>query len=416
LKLQPVRGTHDLIGESIAKHNFIVSEARTAVDNYGFEEISTPIFEFSEVFKRTLGEASDIVSKEMYTFEDRGGDSITLRPEGTAPIARAFISGGMARQLPLKLFYQGPMFRYERPQKGRQRQFHQLGIEMLGVSEPQADLECLSLADVFLKKIGLERKYRLVINSLGDEDSRARYVEALTSFFQAHKQSLSQDSVNRLERNPLRILDSKSEADQSIVRQAPVMSEFLSDNSRTHFTAVKAGLEQLQIPFEVDEKLVRGLDYYCETVFEFRTDLIGAQDAILSGGRYDKLIEQMGGSPTAGIGFAAGIERLSLLVEDTPQLEPIFSVVPLGELAEKSALRLCHDLRSQGFRVEMAYSGNMSKRMKKADKVGSIGALILGDDEINRGIATWKNLKTGAQQEVALKTLSAFLTQMITEA
>ena len=416
MKLQPVRGTHDLVGESVAKHNFIVEEARSTVDNYGFEEISTPIFEFSEVFKRTLGEASDIVSKEMYTFEDRGGESITLRPEGTAPIARAFISGGMARQLPLKFFYQGPMFRYERPQKGRQRQFHQLGIEMLGISEPQADIECLSLADVFLKKIGLEGKYKLVINSLGDEESRARYVEALTSYLESHKSDLSEDSVKRLEKNPLRILDSKSEQDQAIVKDAPSLSEFLSESSKTHFEAVTAGLEQLKIPFEIDETLVRGLDYYCETVFEFRTELIGAQDAILSGGRYDKLIEQMGGASTAGIGFAAGIERLALLVEKTPVLDPIFSVVPLGKSAENACIAICHELRSQGFRVEMAYSGNMSKRMKKADKVGAIGALIVGEDEIDKGIASWKNLKTGEQQEISLNSLSSFLSKIETEA
>lgn len=411
MKLQPVRGTHDLLGENLAKHNFVIREARKVSSHYGFDEISTPIFEFSEVFKRTLGEVSDIVNKEMYTFEDRGGESLTLRPEGTAPIARAFLSGGMARLTPIKFFYQGPMFRYERPQKGRQRQFHQLGIEMLGVASPLADIECLSLADVFLTNIGLKGKYRLVINTLGDADSRARYTAALKEFLQDQKDNLSEDSQTRLEKNPLRILDSKSERDQQIVSGAPVLSEFLSSESKEHFEKVTTGLQQLQIPFERDDRLVRGLDYYCETVFEFRTDLIGAQDAILSGGRYDKLIEQMGGPSTAGIGFAAGIERLSLLVDNIPQKEPIFSLVPVGELAETAAVGICHDLRAQGFRVDMAYSGNMSKRMKKADKAGSVGALILGEDELNKGIATWKNLKTGDQQEVSLTNLSEFLTK-----
>lgn len=416
LKLQPARGTHDLMGDEIRKHNFIVQEARKVAECYGFEELSTPIFEFSDVFKRTLGEASDIVTKEMYTFQDRGEESLTLRPEGTAPIARAFISHQMARSLPLKFFYQGPMFRYERPQKGRQRQFHQLGIEFLGVPDPIADIECLSMANNFLQGLGIGKKYRLAINTLGDDESRAKYVKALKEYLQSKRSDLSEESQVRLEKNPLRILDSKSEKDQTIIADAPQLSEFLSENSKAHFEMVLKGLDSLNMNYTIEPKLVRGLDYYCETVFEFRTDQLGSQDAILSGGRYDKLIEQMGGPSTPGIGYAAGIERLSMLLDNSPTASPSVSLIPLGDNATHTAMQLLHDLRSQGFHTLMAYSGNMSKRMKKADKAGSIGALILGDDEIKKGIATWKHLKTGAQQEVTLSSLPQFLTQMIHDA
>ena len=416
MKLQPVRGTHDLIGEDAKKHQYIVDVARLVAGNYGFDEISTPIFEFSQVFKRTLGEESDIVNKEMYTFEDRGGESITLRPEGTAPIARAFISQGLSRLTPLKLFYQGPMFRYERPQKGRQRQFHQLGVELIGVPSPLADIECMAMGHTLFQELGLSQNVSLEINSIGDEESRKNYRNTLVDFLEKVRSDLSEDSQRRLDTNPLRVLDSKNPKDQELVTDAPKLKDSLNDTSKSFYDKVLEGLTTLAIPFQENQKLVRGLDYYCHTVFEFKTQDLGAQDAVLSGGRYDKLISQMGGPDTPGVGFAAGIERLSLLLPKAPEKTAPFTLVPLGELAEKEAMKICYQLRAQGLPVDMGYSGNLSKRMKRADKMHSKAAMILGDDEINRGVVTWKDLKTGAQQEVKITQLSSFLSQMMSDA
>lgn len=415
MKLQPVRGTHDLVGDDAKKHQYIVDTARKLATNYGFDEISTPIFEFSQVFKRTLGEESDIVNKEMYTFEDRGGESITLRPEGTAPIARAFISQGLSRLTPLKLFYQGPMFRYERPQKGRQRQFHQLGVELIGVSSPLADIECMAMGHTLFKNLGLLQNVQLEVNSIGDDESRSKFRQSLVVFLESVRKDLSEDSQRRLETNPLRVLDSKNAKDQEIIRQAPCLKDHFNDVSKDFYNKVLDGLASLGIPFKENPQLVRGLDYYCHTVFEFKTQDLGAQDAVLSGGRYDKLISQMGGPDTPGVGFAAGIERLSLLLQKAPAKTPPFTLVPLGDAAEKEAMRLCFQLRAQGLPVDMGYSGNLSKRMKRADKMQSKAAMILGDDEISRGVVTWKDLKTGAQQDVKITQLSSFLLQMMSD-
>ncbi|MCB0407310.1 MAG: histidine--tRNA ligase [Bdellovibrionales bacterium] len=413
--LQPVRGTHDLMGEPLKIHNYIIETARNVSACYGFEEIATPIFEFTSVFQRTLGEASDIVNKEMYTFEDRGGESLTLRPEGTAPIARAFISEGLSRLTPLKLFYQGPMFRYERPQKGRTRQFHQLGVELLGVGKPLADIEILSLAHTLLEKLHLTNPARLEINSIGDDQSRNAFRKALVTYFEKFQNDLSEDSRKRLTTNPLRILDSKDKKDQELITSAPQLENFLNAESQKFYDDVMDGLTKLSIPFHKNHKLVRGLDYYCHTVFEFKSDALGAQDAILSGGRYDKLISDMGGPQTPGVGFAAGIERLILLSKSAPKQKSPVTVVPLGETAEKEALKLSHQLRKEGFTIDMGYSGNLSKRMKRADKMNSKAALIMGDDEIQRGVVTWKDLKTGAQQEIKITQLSSFLQQMTSD-
>ncbi len=307
--LQSVRGTHDLLPEAQAKHNTIIGVARSISERFGFQEMSTPIFEFADVFKRTLGEASDIVNKEMYTFKDRNDEEITLRPEGTAPIARAFISEGLSQRTPLKLFYQGPMFRYERPQKGRQRQFHQFGVELLGVASPYADVECLTLAHEILKGLNVLTTSSLQINSIGDDESRAKYTAALVKYLKENSAKLSEESQKRLTTNPLRILDSKSEGDQALLKNAPLISEFYNETSKSFFDTICGTLKNTGIPYHVNPFLVRGLDYYTHCVFEFRTTALGAQDAILSGGRYDGLIGQMGGPATPGIGWAAGIER-----------------------------------------------------------------------------------------------------------
>ena len=303
MTIQPARGTRDIYGEELRAFSFVERTAKELAERYGYGEIRTPVFEFTEVFSRGIGEATDVVSKEMYTFTDRGGESLTLRPEGTAGAVRAFISEGMEQNQPVKLFYSGSMFRYERPQKGRYRQFNQIGVELLGASSPQADIEVLSLAWEFLKALGLKDFIRLELNTLGDLESRAAYREALVSYFSAHKDELSEDSLNRLDKNPLRILDSKDERDKKIVEGAPEMTAYLNEESREFFETVQEGLKALDIPYTVNPRLVRGLDYYRHTVFEFITESLGTQGTVLGGGRYDGLVQELGGSQTPGIGF-----------------------------------------------------------------------------------------------------------------
>lgn len=396
--LQSVRGTHDLLPDEALVHRFVEQTAFAVAQRYGFGEIMTPIFEFTEVFSRTLGETSDVVTKEMYTFE-RSGESLTLRPEGTAGVARAFISGGLAQSLPLKLFYRGPMFRYERPQKGRLRQFHQVGIEFLGVESPLADVEVLGLAWRFLTELGLGQHIQLEINSLGTATDRITYANDLRQFFGQHKDSLSEDSKTRLDKNPMRILDSKDEGDKAIVAQAPLITQRLTEG-QAHFDAVQRGLEKLGIPFTVNPRLVRGLDYYCHTAFEFVTTQLGAQGTVLAGGRYDGLIGQMGGSATPGIGWAAGVERLSMLVGAKGQPVRPIAVIPMGD--ELAALVVAENLRAAGLTVQLGYSGNMKKRLDRANKANARFALILGEDEAARGAVTVKDFDAGTQEEVPL--------------
>lgn len=408
-KLQPVRGTHDLLGEDHRRHHEVVQVSGEIAGRYGFEEIVTPIFEFTEVFKRTLGDTSDVVTKEMYTFEDRGGESITLRPEGTAGVVRALISGGLSQDLPLKFFYAGPMFRYERPQKGRQRQFHQIGVELLGVPEPQGDIEVIACGQHILEALGVAKDTTLEINTLGDGDSRKAYRDALVSYFSGHKERLSADSLMRLERNPMRILDSKDEGDRSLVADAPRFSDYINDASRAFFATVCEGLQALGIRFTLNDRLVRGLDYYCHTAFEFTTTALGAQGTVMGGGRYDGLVETMGGPATAGVGWAAGIERLALLLAQAPGLRRPISVVPGGAAGEARALVLAQQLRQAGHVVDLFYRGNVGRRMKRANKVSARVAVILGEDELARGAATVRDLDSGQQQEVALDRLADHL-------
>jgi histidyl-tRNA synthetase len=394
--LQPVRGTHDLLPDDMRRHRAVVERARATADLFGFEEMATPIFEFTEVFSRTLGDTSDIVTKEMYTFE-RSGDSITLRPEGTAGVARAFISNGLAQQTPVKVFYQGPMFRYERPQKGRQRQFHQVGVELLGVESPQADLEVLALAAQVLESLGLKDRVQLEVNTLGDGASREAYRDALVGYLSRFEADLSEDSRARLTRNPLRILDSKDPGDRRIVAEAPLFGDSLNDASRRFFDSLCQGLATLGIPYVVNPRLVRGLDYYCHTAFEFTTEALGAQGTVLAGGRYDGLVQSMGGPPTPGIGWAAGVERLAMLVEDVPAKRRPIALVPMGEAAEARMLALADGLRRAGFAVDLAYAGNMKKRMKRANAVNARAAVIVGDDELARDAAAVRDLDSGEQ-------------------
>ncbi|MDE0941988.1 MAG: histidine--tRNA ligase [Alphaproteobacteria bacterium] len=412
-KIQSVRGTHDIVGETAARHRHVVDVSRNCAQRYGFGDIDTPIFEFTPVFARTMGEGSDVVRKEMYSFTDRGGEDITLRPEFTAGICRAFISGGMQQDLPLKLFAHGPAFRYERPQKGRLRQFHQIDAEILGVEGPGADVEIITLGAEILHDLGVLDRCVLELNTLGDLESRQIYRDALVAYFSDHKDNLSEDSVDRLVRNPLRILDSKDDGDQKIVVDAPLMTEYLNQQSQDFFAAVCEGLDTLGITYNLNQRLVRGLDYYTHTAFEFVTDALGSQGAVIAGGRYDGLIKMLGGPQTPGIGWAGGIERLAMLAAYAPEpIRPI-AFVPMGEAAERMALVLCHALRRDGHSVDMAFRGNLNRRLKRANKINACVALILGDDEIAKGMITVRDLDEGGQENVDLDAIGLHLRKLI---
>jgi histidyl-tRNA synthetase len=406
-QLQPVRGTQDLLPEMCESFRILDNKALSLAERFGYREIDTPMFEFTEVFHRTLGETSDAVTKETYTFLDRGGDSITLRPEGTAGIARAFISNGMAQNLPLKFYYSGPMFRYERPQKGRYRQFHQIGVEALGYESPDSDIECISLAALLLHDLGLQDKVGLEINSLGDQESRIKHRDLLVEYLSKFRNDLSPDSQVRLEKNPLRILDSKDEKDRKLLADAPALSDSLNLDSKRFFDDVLNGLSNLGLSYTVNSKLVRGFDYYTHSVFEFTTTLLGAQSAVLAGGRYNGLISLMGGPQTQGVGWASGMERLALLIDANNFLQknPLWVILPAEERAESFCMKLAFDLRKQGRRIEILNSGNMGKRMKKADKLGSQKVLIIGGNELETSTVTIKDLTSGSQSVVSINDL-----------
>jgi histidyl-tRNA synthetase len=410
-QLQPVRGTHDLLPDEMRRYRHVVDAARAAAECYGYLEIETPIFEFSEVFKRTLGDTSDIVTKEMYTFTDRGGETITLRPEGTASVARAFISEGLAQHAPLKYFYSGPMFRYERPQKGRLRQFHQTGVELLGVADPLGDVEIIAVGVEFLRRIGVWDRCYLDVNSLGDTESRKNYRDVLVAYLSSYKDKLSKESLERLERNPMRILDSKDEGDKQIVANAPVYSDHLNQASKDFFARVLEGLDAIGIPHSVNPRLVRGLDYYCHTCFEIISDDLGAQGTVMGGGRYDGLIGIMGGPETPGVGWASGVERCMMLLKEEPKARRPIALVPIGEEAERKALILANKMRQAGLPADLGYSGNMGKRMKRANKVNARVAVILGENELAKNVAALRDLDSGEQREVPLETLIESLAQ-----
>jgi histidyl-tRNA synthetase len=408
-QLQAVRGTQDVLPAEARRQRLVTDTARLTAERYGFGEIATPIFEFTEVFSRPIGETSDIVSKEMYTFQDRGGEEVTLRPEGTAGVVRAVMSNGLTQSLPLKFFYAGPMFRYERPQKGRYRQFSQIGVELLGPSQPQADIEVIALGADILDALGILKSCVLELNTLGDAESRAAYRTVLVEYLSGHLGRLSEESRGRLGRNPLRILDSKDAGDREVVAEAPSYADYLNPASRTFFDAVRRGLDGLGIGFTVNPRLVRGLDYYCHTAFEFITTQLGAQGTVLAGGRYDGLMAMMGGPDVAGVGWAGGIERLSMLLAEPPVEKRPIVIVPVGDAAEPAALKLAHDLRRAGFVIEMGYGGNVGKRMKHANKINACAALVLGETELAAGIVMLRDLDKGEQREVALSEISSHL-------
>jgi histidyl-tRNA synthetase len=404
--LQPVRGTQDLLPDAFRRHRAVIDTARRIAERFGYQEIATPIFEFTEVFARPIGETTDIVSKEMYTFQDRGGEEITLRPEYTAGIVRAIMSNGLTQSLPLKFFAAGPMFRYERPQKGRFRQFHQIDAELIGAAQPIADVDLISLAAEILDELGVLKHTVLELNTLGDTASRHAYRAALVDFYAAHRDTLSEDSRRRLDTNPLRILDSKDEGDKRINAEAPNFAAYLTPEAKDFFAEVCAGLTALEIKYSLNPRLVRGLDYYCHTAFEFVTTSLGAQGTVLGGGRYDGLMGVMGGPETPGVGWAAGIERLALLIEEPPPPPRPIALVPLGKPAEMLALRLAQSLRHAGFHIELGYSGNLKRRLQRANKINARAAVILGDDEIAKQAAAVRDLDSGDQAEVPLAALA----------
>jgi len=407
--LQPVRGTRDLIGEDQRRHHHVIETARRIAATYGFDEWITPVFEDTRVFARTLGETSDVVMKEMYSFEDRGGESITLRPEATAGVCRALVTNGLTQSLPQKVFYAGPMFRYERPQKGRYRQFHQIDVELIGSAEPLGDAEVIACGWDILRVLGVADGVVLELNTLGDLPSRTAYRAALVAYFRDHQDKLSEDSVARLERNPMRILDSKDEGDKRIVADAPTIAPYLTQEAAGFYDSLRRQLGRFGVPFRENPRIVRGLDYYSHTAFEFVTTRLGAQGTVMGGGRYDGLVEEMGGPPTPAIGWAAGVERLSMLLAEPPAARSSVVVVPVGEAAEELAVGVLQALRAAGIRAEMAYRGNLKRRMERANRIGARAAVILGETEVVRGVAQVKNLETGAQTEVPIAELPRHL-------
>ncbi len=413
-QIQPVRGMNDVLPAEIGVWQHLERVARAVFEAYGYDEMRVPIVEHTELFQRSIGEYTDIVEKEMYTFQDIGGDSLTLRPEATAGIARAAISNGLLRGARHKLWCLGPMFRHERPQKGRYRQFYQLDLEALGFPGPDVDIELIALTARLWRELRLTR-VRLMINSLGTVEARAIYRHRLQQYFRSHDSELDEDSRRRLGGNSLRILDSKQPAMRALIDGAPLLTDHLDPESQAHFAALRAGLDALGVAYEVNPRLVRGLDYYSRTVFEWVTDALGAQDAVCSGGRYDGLIAQLGGEPTPAIGFAMGIERVVDLLTQAGSAPsaaaPDVYIVVNGERAAREALRLAEQLRDalpgRGVMLNLG-GGNFKTQFRRADRSGARLALILGDAELDRGMAAVKPLRReDGQIDCPLNELSA---------
>ncbi|MFD1613308.1 histidine--tRNA ligase [Sphingomonas tabacisoli] len=379
---RPIRGTQDMLGEQALRFQHVVDTFERVRKLYAFQRVEVPVFEATAVFARSLGETTDVVSKEMYTFEDRGGDSLTLRPEFTAGIARAYLTEGWQQYAPLKVATHGPLFRYERPQKGRFRQFHQLDAEVIGAAEPAADVELLVMADQLLRELGVSEGVTLQLNTLGDAETRNAWRDALVRHFTAHRGELSEDSLDRLERNPMRILDSKDPRDRPIADEAPAIDDVLTSEAGAFFEAVTKGLDAAGVAWTRNPRLVRGLDYYRHTAFEFVTDRLGAQGTVLGGGRYDGLIETLGGSHTPAVGWAAGIERLAMLIEAPEGDAPSVAVIPDKPELESEAIKIAARLRSCGVATELPFRGNAKRRAELARKRGAKGLLYVREDQL----------------------------------
>ncbi len=419
--IQAVRGMHDVLPDQTALWQYAEGIIREVLSSYGYSEIRLPIVEKTELFKRSIGEVTDIVEKEMYTFDDRNGDSLTLRPEGTAGCLRACLEHGLLHHQTHRLWYYGPMYRHERPQKGRYRQFIQLGVETYGMSGPDIDAELILLMHRLWQKLGIRDKVSLQLNSLGTIAERLAYREVLVAYFQHHKEGLDEDSLRRLNTNPLRILDSKNPELKDIIANAPELMAYLGSESLAHFKAITTTLEDLGVAYQINTRLVRGLDYYSKTVFEWVTDELGSQGTVCAGGRYDGLIEQLGGKPNHAVGFAMGMERLLALLElrdDLPVTKSVDAyMIRVGEKAEREGLRFAETIRNEFPTLKLQLSadgGSFKNQFKKADKVGAEFAIILGDDEVDRGEVGIKCLRNElAQQTMPQSQAISFLQQQL---
>ena len=401
-KLRTVRGVHDLLPDILHKQNLVINEGLKISEKYCYQQIETPIFEFAEVFTKPLGKSSDIVTKENYIFKDRSEDELMLRPEGTSGVVRAFLNAGLTQDIPKRYSYYGPMFRYERPQKGRLRQFKQFGIECIGINNSMADVEVISLGHAFLEKLNILDKINLKINTLGDSETRLRYRKALVDYLNDYKSELSNESIKRLSENPLRILDSKNETDKKILINAPNIIDYLNEVSQERFEKVCSGLSALKIKYQIDKNLVRGLDYYCHTAFEFITSDLGSQGTVLAGGRYDGLAKMLGGVDTAGVGWAAGVDRLSLMINEEFVNKPDLVLMAVSENLEPLLMPIMKKLVDKGLKVEILITGNMSKKFKRANKVDASYAIILGEEELSKNIIKLKNLIIGSERLITL--------------
>ncbi len=418
-KIQAIRGMNDILPEQTPVWQYVEGRVRKVLAQYGYQEIRMPIVEQTDLFKRSIGEVTDIVEKEMYTFDDRNGDSLTLRPEGTAGCVRAAEEHGLLFNQTRRLWYTGPMFRHERPQKGRYRQFHQIGVECFGMAGPDIDAELLILTARLWQELGLAEHTRLEINSIGTSEARKVYRQALVDYLSQYKSDLDADSQRRLESNPLRILDSKDPSTRSILENAPSLDDYLDDESREHFDRLRALLDAAGVAYTINPALVRGLDYYGKTVFEWITDSLGAQGTVCAGGRYDGLVEQLGGKPTRAVGFAMGLERLILLLETLDLIPEHVNnnadvyVTAMGEGALASALALSEELRAalpDAVVVSHCGGGSFKSQMKKADKSGASYAIILGENEVANGRVGLKPLRSDEpQQDLAREELAASL-------
>ncbi|MCO3847179.1 histidine--tRNA ligase [Pseudomonas aeruginosa] len=425
--LQAIRGMNDILPEQTPAWRYLERTFAGLLDGYGYSEIRLPILEFTELFARGIGEGTDVVDKEMYTFLDRNGESLTMRPEGTAGCVRAVLEHGLSGGGQVqKLWYTGPMFRYEKPQKGRYRQFHQIGVEVFNLPGPDIDAELIILTWRLWQKLGMADAVTLQLNTLGSSEARARYREALVAYLQERFEQLDEDSQRRMTTNPLRILDSKVESTQALLVGAPTLHDYLDEESIAHFEGLKARLDAVGLRYEINQKLVRGLDYYCRTAFEWVTDKLGAQGTVCGGGRYDGLVSQFGGKPTPGVGFAMGVERLVLLLETLGVIPAELNrpadlyVCAFGEPAELAALTLAEQLRSAipGIRLLVnAGAGSFKSQFKKGDKSGARFALILGEDEVANRVVGFKPLRDeGEQQSIAWDALPEHLAACLAQA
>ncbi|QUJ68138.1 histidine--tRNA ligase [Photobacterium sp. GJ3] len=419
-QIQAIRGMNDCLPSQSPLWQKVENTVKQVVSAYGYHEIRMPIVEMTNLFKRAIGEVTDVVEKEMYTFEDRNGDSLTLRPEGTASCVRAGIENGLLYNQEQRLWYMGPMFRHERPQKGRYRQFHQFGVEVFGIEGPDVDAELIMMTARLWRELGIDKHVRLELNSIGSSDARVAYREALVAFLEQHIEVLDEDCKRRMYTNPMRVLDSKNQAVQELLADAPKLSEYLDEDSKAHFAGLCELLDAAGIEYQVNERLVRGLDYYNRTVFEWITNSLGAQGTVCGGGRYDGMVEQLGGRATQGVGFAMGLERLVLMMEELKLTDVRRSVdvyvVTAGEGTLMAGMKLAESLRETvpGLRVMSHFGGgNFKKQFKRADNVGAVVALVLGENEIADNTVVLKDLRGGEQQTLPQAEVAAKLAELI---